>query len=70
MMPRKTKQYVSRTRVVQCPKCKAEFIFRRKAAAYFDQHGFESHRLCCKHCHAFMTGIIDPFDGALLVSAE
>jgi hypothetical protein len=72
VMPRKKteRQHDSRTRLVECPKCKTKFTFRRKANARFDDHGFESYRLGCESCGAFLVGIIDPFDGALLVSTE
>jgi RNase P subunit RPR2 len=70
VMPRKKtkQQHDPRIRIVECPKCKTQFIFRRKANARFDDHGFESYRLGCESCGAFLVGIIDPFDGALLVS--
>jgi C4-type Zn-finger protein len=59
----------SRLREVECPKCKARFLFRRAQVPHFDSHGFESYELDCSHCGASLTGIIDPFDGALLLSA-
>jgi hypothetical protein len=57
-------------RPVKCPKCGAQLEFRRSTKATFDSRGFVSCKLSCQHCRTFMTGIIDPFDGALLVSAE
>jgi ribosomal protein S27E len=57
----------SRFREIECPKCKARFLFRRSRAPRFDSHGFEAYELACKSCGASLTGIIDPFDGALLL---
>jgi DNA-directed RNA polymerase subunit RPC12/RpoP len=70
VMPKKAKEHDTRTRLVECPKCKAKFLFRRKAAARFDDHGFESYSLRCEYCQTFLVGIIDPFDGTLLVSTK
>jgi hypothetical protein len=57
-------------RSVKCPKWGAQLEFRRSTKTTFDSRGFVSCKLSCQHCRTFMTGIIDPFDGALLVSAE
>jgi transposase-like protein len=57
-------------RRVKCPKCGAQLEFRRSTKAIFDSRGFVSCKFTCQQCRTFMTGIIDPFDGALLVSAE
>ena len=35
----------SRHREVECPKCKAQFLFRRARLPHFDRHGFESYEL-------------------------
>jgi hypothetical protein len=59
----------SRLREVECPKCKGRFLFRRARIPPFDTHGFESYELDCDHCGASLTGIIDPLDGTLLLSA-
>jgi hypothetical protein len=57
-------------RRVKCPKCGAQLEFHRSTKATFDNLGFVSCKLTCQHCRTFMKGIIDPFDGALLFSAE
>jgi hypothetical protein len=69
VMPAEAKKIDSRSRVVDCPKCATQFLFRRPTALRFDTRGFESYRLSCENCHTFLTGIIDPLDGTLLVSA-
>jgi len=43
-------------------------MFRRARAAHFDREGFESYKLACSSCGAFLAGVIDPFDGTLLLS--
>jgi hypothetical protein len=59
----------SRLREVECPKCKAEFLFRGARLPHFDRHGFESYELDCRYCGVSLTGIIDPLDGTLPLSA-
>ncbi len=58
-----------RLREVECPKCKARFPFHRVRVPHFDSHGFESYVLDCKSCGASFTGVVDPYDGTLLLSA-
>ena len=36
----------------------------------FDTQGFESYQLNCKYCGAALVGVIDPCDGALLLSTQ
>jgi hypothetical protein len=36
---------------------------------YFDPEGFESYLFDCRFCRASLAGIIDPFDGTLLLTA-
>jgi hypothetical protein len=55
-------------REVECPKCKALFLFQRERVPHIDQQGFESYKIVCKFCGASLAGIIDPLDGALLLS--
>jgi transcription elongation factor Elf1 len=57
-------------RSAECPKCGAQLAFRRSTKAHFDNLGFISCKLCCARCRTFLIGVIDPFDGSLLVSAE
>jgi hypothetical protein len=35
---------------------------------HFDAQGLESYKLECKFCRSSLAGVIDPFDGALLLS--
>jgi hypothetical protein len=43
-------------------------MFRRARPAHFDSDGFESYKLACTSCGTFLGGVIDPFDGTLLLS--
>jgi hypothetical protein len=36
--------------------------------SHFDAQGFESYQLKCKFCRSSLAGVIDPFDGELLLS--
>jgi hypothetical protein len=36
---------------------------------HFDSSGFESYAFKCKFCRGSLGGIIDPYNGTLLVSA-
>jgi len=63
-----TNKEASRLREAECPKCRARFMFRRARPAHFDSDGFESYKLACTSCGAFLAGVIDPFDGTLLLS--
>jgi hypothetical protein len=58
-----TNKEASRLRVVECPKCKARFSFRRPRKPRFDAEGFESYVLDCNSCRVLLTVIIDPYDG-------
>jgi hypothetical protein len=53
---------------IQCPKCRTFFTFRRPGHALFDSAGFESYEFECRDCRAVLVGLVDPFDGALLIS--
>jgi hypothetical protein len=55
-------------REVECPKCKARFSFRRSRVPHFDSYGFESYVFDCTFCGASLTGVVDPYDGELVVS--
>ena len=57
-----------RLRDIECPNCEARFFFRRARIPHFDSSGFESYQFVCMHCGASLAGVIDPFDGALLLS--
>jgi hypothetical protein len=63
------KRKTPRRREVECPRCKGRFSFRRANTPYFDAAGFESYQLDCRFCRVVLTGIIDPFDGTLLLTA-
>ena len=56
------------TQIVTCPKCNAEFEFRRSIRPHIDECGFESYDLECVTCSALLHGIIDPGDDKLLLS--
>jgi hypothetical protein len=64
----KTNKETARLRQVVCPQCNSRFLFRRARTPRFDSHGFESYELDCKFCGASLAGIIDPLNGALLLS--
>ena len=59
---------ISDAQAVTCPRCDALLVFFRSSNPHIDDCGFESYRLECKQCHAPLAGIIDPSDGALLLS--
>ena len=63
----KTNKEAARLREVECPQCNARF--RRARTPRVDSHGFESYELDCRFCGVSLAGIIDPLDGALLLSA-
>jgi hypothetical protein len=63
-----TNKQASRLREAECPKCRARFTFRRARAVRFDSEGFESYKLACGSCGAFLAGVIDPFEGTLLLA--
>ena len=56
------------TITAECPRCKALFAHQRAPVPQFDSSGFESYQLQCIHCGASFAGIIDPYDGELLLS--
>jgi hypothetical protein len=58
----------SLVREVECPNCKARFLFRRARVPHFDSSGFESYAFKCNFCRASLAGVIDPYDGTLLLS--
>jgi len=61
-------QPVSDVQAVSCPKCNALLTFFRTGNPHIDDCGFESYRFECKQCNTPLAGIIDPADGALLLS--
>jgi len=56
------------TQIVACPKCNAQFEFRRSIRPHIDECGFEAYDLRCVTCSALFHGIVDPADNALLLS--
>jgi len=62
--------HVRRLRTIGCPRCADALVFSRDGKARFDACGFESYRLDCGSCDAVLTVVVDPYDEALLVSAE
>jgi len=59
---------VSQFRQAECPQCKSRFSFRRTRPPHFDDEGFESYEFHCDHCGTSLVGVIDPYDGKLLLS--
>lgn len=64
---RPTKE-TAKLREIDCPSCKERVLFRKVRKPRFDCHGFEIYHFDCEKCGAFLVGIIDPQDGALLLS--
>jgi hypothetical protein len=54
--------------LVECQKCDAQLLFCRHRTPRIDACGFESYGLKCRECGTRLTGIVDPYDEALLVS--
>ena len=52
-----------RAQPVACP-----FAFCRSENPVIDACGFESYTFACKECGASLSGIVDPFDNALLIT--
>jgi hypothetical protein len=57
-----------RAQPVACPGCGARFAFCRSEHPVIDACGFESYTFACKECGAPLSGIVDPFDDALLIT--
>jgi hypothetical protein len=60
----------SQLRQAECPNCTARLWFRQALVPKLDTHGFESYELNCEYCGAALAGVIDPRDGALLLSTQ
>jgi hypothetical protein len=56
------------TRVVSCPDCGARLVFHPSSTPQIDACGFETVQLECSRCEASLAGVIDPCDGAVLLS--
>jgi hypothetical protein len=54
----------------ECPNCTARLWFAQALLPKFDTQGFESYELNCEYCGAALAGVIDPRDGALLLSTQ
>ncbi len=57
-----------RLRLVECPKCNARSLFGGNRTSRIDACRLESYALECGKCGTRLTGIVDPYDEALLVS--
>jgi hypothetical protein len=57
-----------RTTAASCPKCGADVVLRRTLNPHVDSSGFENYFLKCNQCGAWLIGIIDPYDGTLLLT--
>ena len=53
---------------VEYPNCKARILFRRVPIPHIDEQGFESYAFNCNFCRSCLVGVVDPCDGALLLS--
>jgi hypothetical protein len=53
---------------IKCPRCKTRSVLHKAAFPRLDSSGFESYSFQCRNCGNPLAGIIDPFDGRLLVS--
>ena len=53
---------------IKCPHCKARSVFHRAKFPRIDSSGFETYSFQCRNCGVPLVGIIDPFDGTLLLS--
>lgn len=61
--------FASKSRMA-CSICGARALVSRSARPQFDACGFERCEFECRHCGAYFVGVVDPLDGANLVSAE
>ena len=59
-----------RAEEIECPRCKSNWTFHRAEFPRMDSSGFETYTFCCNSCSSSIHGLIDPFDGALLLSVE
>jgi ribosomal protein S27E len=55
---------------IECPQCNAHSVFHRAAFPRLDSSGFETYSFRCQNCGASIVGVIDPFDGKLLLSTD
>jgi hypothetical protein len=53
---------------VECPRCGGRNSFGESQFTQIDSSGFECYRLRCNACAIRLVGVIDPYDGTLLVS--
>ena len=56
------------TTSASCPKCGADVVLHRTLNPHIDSSGLESYFLKCNQCSAWLIGIIDPYDEALLLT--
>jgi hypothetical protein len=57
-----------RTTAAACPRCGVRVVVHRILNPNIDSSGFENHFLKCNQCSAWLIGIIDPYDEALLLT--
>ena len=58
----------TRAQVVACPECGARFTFSGSPNPQIDSCGLECYSLECEQCEVPLSGIVDPYDDALLLS--
>ena len=60
--------FASKSRM-ECSICSVRALMSKPASPQFDACGFERCEFECHHCGAYFVGIVDPLDGANVVSA-
>jgi DNA-directed RNA polymerase subunit RPC12/RpoP len=50
-----------------CPKCGARVVFRRVSSPSLDSSGLVGYVIQCNECSTWLTGMIDPDDGVLVL---
>jgi hypothetical protein len=64
--PARARGQTWRLRTINCPRCAEPLVFDTERATRIDACGFEIHCLDCGRCGAVLTGVLDPYDEALL----
>jgi hypothetical protein len=67
-MDRRRRTKVPFLRAIACPRCDALFSLAEEDGLRVDACGLERCALTCTACGGTAAGIIDPFDGALVLS--
>ena len=59
---------VGKGQFIECPSCHTRLQSLTSLIPRIDACGFESYHLRCSECGVALAGIVDPSDGALLLS--